>query len=237
MGKFSHKDTLYFEKRKLFADKYHDLAPLFIADNWPLFAGVVNIGRFLAIYDLVKRVVNLPGHFCELGCYNGTNLAYLAKIVNILMPDSYTEIIGFDSFEGLKTFSNEKDPLINRTKIENSYKGNVELLEDIIRLYELDESVRLVKGDVQETVATFLQERKDIRFSFIYFDLDLYPPTKIAIELLYPHLLKGGIMVFDEYNVENWPGETSAVHDALGNNVQIYRVPFTRQPTAYIVKE
>ncbi len=236
MGKFSHKDSLYFENRDRLTDKYHDLAPWFIADNWPLFAGVVNIGRFLAIYDLVKRVVNLPGHFCELGCYNGANLVYLAKIVNILIPDSYTEIIGFDSFEGLKTFNDEKDPQ-DKAKIENSYKGNVELLEDIIRLYEFDEFIQLIKGDVQETVALFLQERKDMRFSLIYLDMDLYPPTKIAIELLYPCLLKGGIMVFDEYNVENWPGETSAVHDVLGNNVQIYRVPFTRQPTAYIVKE
>ena len=41
---------------------------------------------------------------------------------------------------------------------------------------------------------------------------------------------------FDEYNHENWSGETSAVHEVLGEDIVIHSVPFTRQPTAYIVK-
>lgn len=234
MRKFHAEDQTYFENRDRFADKYHDTGLWFIADNWPLFAGIVNIGRFLAIYDLVKKVIDLPGHFCELGCWNGTNLVYLTKIVSILKPRSCTEVIGFDWFQGLRAFDREKDTISRDA--EGKYKGNVELLEDVIRLYNLNESVQLVEGDVEETIPAFLQARKDLRFSFIYLDLDLYSPTKIGIELLHPRLLKGGIMVFDEYNVKDWSGETSAVHDVLGNDVQIYSVPFTRQPTAYIIK-
>ena len=234
MRKFHAEDQRYFENRDHLAGRYHDARLWFIVDNWPLFAGIVNIGRFLAIYDLVKKVIDLPGHFCELGCWNGANLVYLAKIVSILKPQSHTKVIGFDWFQGLRTFDREKD--ITSRGVEGKYKGNVELLEDVIRLYNLNEFVQLVEGDVEETIPAFLQMRKDLRFSFIYLDLDLYSPTKVGIELLYPRLLKGGIMVFDEYNVEDWPGETSAVHDVLGNDVQIHGVPFTRQPTAYIIK-
>lgn len=236
MRKFSREDHEYFEARNRFASEYSDASLWFVADNWPLFAGIVNIGRFLSIYDLVKKVIDLPGHFCELGCWNGTNLVYLAKIVSILKPQSYTEVIGFDWFQGLKASSINKEKDTADEGIEGEFKGNIELLEDVIRLYDLDEFVRLVKGDVVETIPAFLQARKDIRFSFIYVDLDLYSPVKVGIELLYSRLLKGGVMVFDEYNLEDWPGETSAVHDVLGSDVKVHAVPFTRQPTAYIVK-
>ena len=235
MRKFSIEDQTYFKNREWFASRYEDAKLWFVADNWPLFAGLVNIARFLAIYDLVRKVIDLPGHFCELGCWNGTNLVYLAKIVSILKPQSYTESIGFYSFKGLKTFDTEKDAPARGA--EDKYKGNVELLEDVLLLYDLHEFVRLVKGNIEETLPSFLQERKDIRFSFVYMDADLYPPTKVGIELLYPRLLRGGIMVFDQFNIEDWPGETSAVHDVLGSAVPIHGVPFTRQPTAYIIKQ
>lgn len=234
MAKFGTEDQAYFKKRDRFAKTYNDATLWFIADNWPLFAGVVNIARFLSIYDLVKKVINLPGHFCELGCWNGTNLVFLAKLVSILKPHSCTEVFGFDSFQGLRKIDTEKDA--SSGGAEGKYKGNIELLEDVLRLYELDSLVRLIKGNIEETVPFFLQERKDVRFAFIYMDVDLYSPTKVGIELLYPRLVKGGIMVFDQYNIENWPGEASAVHDVLGNDVPIYSVPFTRQPTAYIIK-
>lgn len=234
MQKFTTEDQMYFTNRESLANKYQDASLWFVADNWPLFSGLVNIARSLAIYDLVKKVIDLPGHFCELGCWNGTNLVFLAKLVSILKSHSYTEVIGFDSFQGLRNFDTKKDT--GSGGAEGKYKGNIQLLEDVIRVYKLDEFVRLVKGNIEETVPVFLQERKDVRFAFIYMDVDLYSPTKVAIELLYPRLLKGGIMVFDEYNTENWSGETSAVHDVLGSEVSIYSVPFTRQPTAYIIK-
>jgi hypothetical protein len=235
LKKFSREDQAYFTRRDRFAAKYSDAGFWFIADNWPLFAGIANIGRFLAIYDLIRDVIDLPGHFCELGCWNGANLVYMAKIIRILQPHSCTEIIGFDSFKGLETFVNGKDD--SRHEKKNTYKGNVRLLEDAIKLYNMDEHVRLVKGDIRKTLPKFLKARKDIRFSFVYLDLDLYAPTKLGIELLYPRLLKGGIMAFDNYNTEDWPGETSAVHEVLGDKVPIHGSPFSRQPRAYIIKE
>lgn len=234
MRKFDTEDQNYFQEREIFARKYDDAKLWFVTDNWPLFAGLANIARFLAIYDLVKQVIDLPGHFCELGCWNGANLVYLAKIVNIFRPEANTEVIGFDSFQGLQTFDSEKEAACVDSR--GKYRGNLQLLEDTLRLYNLHDSVRLVKGSIEETLPLFVKERGDIRFAFIYLDVDLYAPTKVGIELLYPRLLKGGIMVFDEYNTEDWPGETSAVHDVLGQNVQIRGVPFTREPTGYIIK-
>ncbi len=233
MDKFETDDRLYFEHRARFAEKYRAADFWFIADNWPLFSGRANIARCLAVYDLVKRVIDLPGHFCELGCWNGANLVYIAKIVSMLRPLGRTEVVGFDSFEGLTGSTPGKDA--RRARTVGAYKGSVELLEDVLSLYQLTEWVHLVKGNIEETLPRFLEERKEIRFAFVYLDADLYAPTKTAIEQLYPRLLKGGVMVFDEYNVE-WPGETSAVHEVLGDDVRLQSVPYTRQPTAYLIK-
>jgi len=67
-------------------------------------------------------------------------------------------------------------------------------------------------------------------------DADLYSPVRVGIEELWPKILQGGITVFDKYNNTEWPGETSVLHNMLGNDLEIHSIPFTRQPTAFTVK-
>ena len=52
--------------------------------------------------------------------------------------------------------------------------------------------------------------------SLLYLDMDIYEPTKVALEQFLPRIPKGGIVVFDELNSRNWPGETQAVLDGVG---------------------
>ena len=231
MGKFKDIDDRYFAKRDAFSARLRSLDPQFIADNFPLFSGQWTIARFLAISELVRRVAHLPGHFAELGCWNGTNLVFMAKLLNILKPAAPTEVFGFDSFEGLQRFESGKDD--TGPEQTGRYRGSLELLEEVLDLYDLQHTVTLIKGSIEDTLPAFLQERKDVRFSFVYLDTDLYSSTRLGLELLYPRLLKGGIVVLDEYNLAEWPGETSALHDVLGDNVELHAVPGTRQPTAY----
>ena len=41
--------------------------------------------------------------------------------------------------------------------------------------------------------------------------MDLYKPTKVAIETIYPLVVRGGVMIFDDYGIPDWSGETKAV--------------------------
>ena len=235
MPAYTESDLRYFREREELLKRYPSPNLWFPIDNWPLFAGVMNIARFLSIYELIKKVIYLPGHLCELGCWNGTNLVFMAKVFQILRSKDYTKVFGFDSFEGLEEFGGA-DISVD-TKTDYNYGGDLLRLRDILKLYSLDDSVNIINGDILKTLPEFLEEKKDIRFSFIYFDADLYAPTKLGIELLWPKLLSGGIMVFDEYNDVDFPGETTAVHEVLGESVELFSVPNTRQPTAYLVKE
>jgi hypothetical protein len=58
------------------------------------------------------------------------------------------------------------------------------------------------------------------------FDMDLYKPTKDALNAVIPRLTKGSILVFDQLNHEKFPGETQAVMEVLGlNKLKLRRDP------------
>lgn len=233
MSKFINEDAEYFKNRKLFTERCWNKEFWHIADNWQLYSGYVNIGRSLAVYELLKQVIDLPGHIIELGIWNGANLMFMAKVVRLLKPNSLIELYGFDSFEGLQQFQEKDNPT---SESISAYKGNEEILREIISLYKFEGFVHLVKGNIEVTLPEFLANRPELMFSFIYFDTDLYGSTKLGIELLLDRLLKGGIMAFDEYNTKEWPGETTAVKEVLGDKYRLYTINFTRQPTAYLIK-
>lgn len=234
MNKFSQSDGKYFSHRTKFAEKWAEqLTPWFVADQWPLFTGWVNIGRFLAISDLVRQVIDIPGNIIELGTWHGANLIWMAKLIRLLKPNSLTEIYGFDSFEGIKLTAAQDylDP-----EHLGKYVGNEELLRDVIGLYEFDEFVHLIVGNIESTLPKFLDNRPEMMFSLVYCDTDLYNSTKVALQRLEERLVRGGIVIFDEFNSAVFPGETMAVREVFGDRYQLRTINWTRQPTAYIVK-
>jgi hypothetical protein len=49
-----------------------------------------------------------------------------------------------------------------------------------------------------------------------YFDFDIYYPTKVCLEMLMERVTRGSIIVFDELNCPEFPGETLAVIETFG---------------------
>ena len=90
--------------------------------------------------------------------------------------------------------------------------------------------MELVVGDAMKTIPEYLQKNPHLVVAMLYLDFDLYEPTKLAIETFLPRMPKGAVLVFDELNQSQWPGETLAVMDTIGlRNLQIQRFPFTPQ--------
>ena len=52
--------------------------------------------------------------------------------------------------------------------------------------------------------------------ALLFLDFDLYEPTKKAIDLFLPRMPKGAVIVFDELDHPDWPGETLALIEAIG---------------------
>lgn len=84
----------------------------------------------------------------------------------------------------------------------------------------------LVKGDASKTVAEWLDRNPRAIISLAIFEMDGYKPTRDVLEMVIPRLVKGSILVFDEINCLQFPGETLAVQEILRlSNLRLQRHP------------
>jgi hypothetical protein len=235
--KFSSSDQPFLAKRQEFFASHEDLKARFVVDNWPIFAGKVGIGKWLAWYEIVKKTVAIPGHVLEFGVNNGGSLHMIAKTLELLSPHNYKRVYGFDSFKGLQRFHQE-----DRTAVahRDQYKGNKGLLGETLELHSLGESVVLVDGDIEETLPPFMAQNKHHIYSLINVDVDVYPATQAIMKSVWQQLAVGGLVVFDEGYDEIFPGEGTALQEFLRTvpgQFECHHIAFSREPMLYIQKK
>lgn len=195
-----------------------------------------SIAKFLTKYEIFKKILDVNGSIIECGVLHGAGLFAWAKLSNILEPVNHTRrIIGFDTFDGFPSLHKND---INTGTSDHLQKGglkgsNYEYIKEIVKCYDINRPINhipkidLVKGDICKTAEEYIKNNPHLVVSLLYLDLDIYEPTKKALELFVPHMTKGAIIVFDELNAEIFPGETIAVKEVLGiKNLEIKRFPF-----------
>ena len=201
-------------------------------ENFPKYVRRQHLKRFLAMYEIFKRIVNVKGSVVECGVYKGFGLMSWAKISTILEPENLTRrIYGFDTFEGFPDVSQQ-----DLSEASHAGKGALnsnsreELMELIVQ-YDSDRflghinKVQLFEGDAVKTIPEFLTTNPHLIVSLLFLDFDLYEPTKIAIEQFLPRMPKGALIVFDELDNPIWPGETLALLDSVGiQNLRLERI-------------
>jgi hypothetical protein len=235
--KFKKIDENYFEQRKEFSLKYGQRDVWEVIDHWPLYVGNFNLQRVLSIYELLKSTLIVPGHIAEFGSWKGSNVMFMAKVLNMIDPYSNKIVYSFDSFEGLTEFHKKDNEAIN---LKGKYKGNLEELKDLITLNKLNDNIIIQKGYIENTLPTLLDAYPSLSFSMVYIDTDLYTSTKIILDSLHSRLIKGGLFVFDEWNYPEWPGETIAAREFLkehSDNYEVLHIQNTRQPTLALKKK
>ncbi len=235
--KFETVDKEYLEARKKLSETYGKKDMWEVMDQWPLYVGQSNLQRVLAIYELLKTTIDVPGHVAEFGSWKGANVMFMAKVLNAIDPYSNKLVYTFDSFEGLTEF-HEKD-LGEAAALKGAYKGSMDVLNDFIALYKLEHNISIQKGYIENTLPALLKADPSLSFSLVYCDTDLYASTKIILDELHPRLMKGGLFIFDEWNYGLWPGETTAVREFLethGDSYNVQHIKNTRQPSLAIRK-
>ena len=149
-----------------------------------------------ALNKAIENDNNSDYFYIEFGVFSGTSINYFS---NKLKKNIY----GFDSFEGLK-----EDWL--GTSVT---KGTFDLKK---KIPTLNSNVIPVVGWVQDTLPTFLDEKKP-QINFVHMDVDTYESSKFILEKIKPFLIKGAIILFDEvYNFEGWDvGEYKALTEVF----------------------
>jgi hypothetical protein len=226
--------------------------------EWDLYNGfflnndIERLRKFLVREHFFKMSLELPGDIVEVGVFKGTGIVQLLKLREIFIPASNKKVIGFDLFSQ----SNEyKEKLSENNQNLSEYyntscvsmntgisKDDVSYFIDKMKLTNTrmgfnTEIYQLIEGDVQGSIPIYLKENPGFRISYLYLDLDIDEPTYTALNLLYDRVVRGGIIVFDEYACEKWT-ESNAVDKFLKEhpNLSIKTLLWGRTPTAYIIK-
>lgn len=247
-GNHHEKDEIVWGRlEKLIEERAHPTRHLL--ELFPAYVRRFHFKRFLAHYELLKMSADVPGIIVEIGVYRGASLLTWGKLVDIVAPlDRQKRVYGFDSFEGLQDFDEKDgpmDPVCSKTEGGWSARSAEEEVDELVSIANADGlipsgKINLVKGNIFETLPKFMEAVPGFRISLLHMDVDLYKPTKFALEKLYPLVSRGGVIVFDEYALPPWEGETNAVDDyfkEIGEKPVVQKLPFTNLPSGYIVKE
>lgn len=222
--------------------------PLTAIKHFPVLARRQLLKRFLAHVELFKMTLDIPGDIAELGVFRGLGLFTWANLLEAYCIGDRTKVVyGFDNWKGFTEFSpQDAQPSGESGKVIGGFDPGryVEELQHAIEIFDADRfipfraRIKLVTGNIEETVPAFVAENPGVRFSLVHFDCDLYRPTKAALEALWGRISRRGILVFDEYAIPDWPGETAAVDEFLAaqDGVELRTFPWTNVPGAYLIK-
>lgn len=224
------------------------IEPLDGVKHFPVLARRQTLKRFLAHSDLFKMTLEIPGDIAELGVFRGFGLFTWANLLEAYaIGDRTKRVIGFDNWEGFTEFT-EHDGDANEAsgKVIGGFDPGhyYKELKSAIDIFDKDrfipwkKRIVLVDGNIEDTVWQFVKDDPGTRFSLVHFDCDLYKPTIEALNALWPKLSRGGIFLFDEYGIPDWPGETQAVDEFMADkpDLKLKTLPWTNSPAAYLIK-
>lgn len=165
-------------------------------------------------YTLVQLLKNAPineGDVCELGCWRGLSAYQLA---HHLQSTGFQETFHiFDSFQGLSKYDDIDIPEGNVQDLEKKqtqFACSLEIVQSNLKDFNF---IEYHQGWIPDRFNDVL----DKKFSFVHIDVDLYQPIHDSIQYFYPKLVKGGVMVFDDYGYVQFPGAKKAVDQCLSD--------------------
>jgi hypothetical protein len=196
------------------------------------------IGKFIAHYELYKKVQHLQGAIVECGVFKGISLLRFATMRKLIGSEINQPLFGFDIFGEFPETNFEADKEL-RTKFINS-AGSTSISQHelfaLLKKKNLDKNVSLIPGDICSTVPEFTSSNQGLKIILLNIDVDIYEPAVVILQHLYPMVARGGVILLDDYN--KFPGETKAVDDYFkGRNVKIERFPFLNYPYFIIKNE
>jgi hypothetical protein len=235
-----HERTVRHRLADLLADT--PIAPKELVDNLALYLRRQVLTDLLSLDTLYRMVLDVPGVIMEFGVHHGRRLAALSALRGVHEPyNPHRRIIGFDTFSGFPAVSDidatSPSAVAGRFALADSYPNH---LRDVLEAHEQGEHLGhirrtlIVQGDVRETLPRYLADNPHTIIALAYLDLDLYEPTRDAIEAIRPYLTKGSVLAFDELAHAKWPGETAALRDTLGTDIGTLRTITGRATPTYL---
>ena len=205
-------------------------------NNFFLSCNITRIGKLLAHYELFKMAQNIPGAIVECGVFKGISLVRFATFRSLLGNNFSKKIIGFDVFGKFPETDFRDDKEFRQHFIDTAGEEGIgeQQLMDVLIHKGIAKSVEMVEGDITKTIPEYVASNPELSISLLNLDTDIYEPSVTVLEFFYPRIVKGGILILDDYGT--FPGETKAVDDYFKEkNVKIRKFNYSATPY-YIIK-
>jgi len=183
--------------------------------NFTIIVSVVSVARIILFKKLLDNTRSLSGDIVECGVGASRTFQQLAILLQLLEPKR--KLWGFDSFEGFPEPSTRDWSIRNVQKGERKDMTVAQVLETLRTVGVHPETLKrviLIKGFFSNT----LPQTKIEKIVLLHLDVDLYESYKICLEQLYPKVVEGGVIIFDEYidDIKKWPGASRAIDEFFG---------------------
>jgi len=210
-------------------DAYHELL---------LGPDVERLRKLLVRADLLKSVLGLPGDVVECGVFKGAGVMTWLKLLQIYEPGAHRRVVGFDTFDAFAPASDADTSTVAAFVRESAHAGTdpAALVEMAVRAGIDPGRVELVAGDIRTSASDYARRNPGFRIALLHMDLDLGEPTFAALTALWPRVVSGGIVVFDEYAVPRWSESDGVDRFLADTGLRLRTVPHARTPTAMLVK-
>ena len=235
----AHREMLYrlFRERPMPDDQLMICLGLFMRSS--------ALAKVLFLNELYELIEGKPGVIVEFGTWWGQNLVLFENLRALYEPfNASRRVIGFDTFTGYPSVSDQDRR--SETIVEGGYKVSDDYesyLDALLRYHEENSVLRntrkteLVKGDVVKTAKDYFKKHPELVIALAYFDMALYEPSKAAFAAIRPHLISGSVLMLDEFNSREYPGETIAFREVMGDmNFEFRKSRFMTDRTIAILR-
>ncbi|WP_298717790.1 hypothetical protein [uncultured Oceanisphaera sp.] len=199
-----------------------------------------SLAYFMARAEIYKNIIALHGSVFDFGIYHGGSFFTWLQLSSIYEPYNHIrKFVGFDSFSGFSEISRNDiggEHLELKKTGGMTYTNGYEEIIDGINLLDLNRPLGHVKntsvfeGEASEKFSEYLDLHNETIIAMANFGLGTYEPTVKILSLIKPRLQKGSVLVFEDLNQSNWPGETKALYEVFKpEEISLQRFPFCPQ--------
>lgn len=186
--------------------------------------------RVAALCAAVEYVVHgkIPGVIAECGVWKGGSM--MAAALTLRRLEAERELYLFDTFEGMTPATSADKDLRGRSVSERMGPYNYSQLcvsldqvaANLASTGYRDSLIHYVRGPVERT----LPENAPEQIALLRLDTDWYESTRHEMEILFPRLSTGGVLIIDDYG--EWQGARRAVDEYFADYpVLLNRIDYT----------
>tara|TARA_B100000161_G_C33477525_1_gene380946 strand:- start:185 stop:877 length:693 start_codon:yes stop_codon:yes gene_type:complete len=158
------------------------------------------IPRELHFIKALTFIENIEGSIAEAGVQEGASLLFLAGAARSL--NMRRKIIAIDSFESFPLDFYKEGNVLNQAKKPKTKKSKEDYITQLKLIFKninfKDENLEIIPGYFRDSLKNY----NSGPIALLHLDVDLGSSYEEALYFLYPHVVKGGIILFDEYYPE-----------------------------------